>query len=109
MSTIRKVSQNYCRLLHVILMKVTETTSQPASLLQKEVHSISFSEITSGDYAELQRALDHFFVLMARRKCILDVSLGWTNVWLKNEREADLFATGFRTAMQLGDPDFGRL
>jgi len=90
-------------------MKITETTQRPAALLQKEILRIEFNEITKKDYAELQGALDHFFVLMYRRNCILDVSLGTTNVLLKNHQEAQLFASGFRTAMQLGDPDFGRL
>jgi hypothetical protein len=89
-------------------MKVTETTSQPASFLQKEVRGIFFSEIAKDDFAELHCALDYLFTPNSRRNCILDVAISRTDVWLKNKREASLFALGFYTAMALADPDFPR-
>jgi hypothetical protein len=89
-------------------MQVTETTSQPAAFLQKEMRRIHFREITKDDFAELQCALDYLFTPDSRQNCILDVAFDRTNVWLKNKREASLFALGFYSAMRLADPDFQR-
>ena len=87
-------------------MKITESITRPASLFEKEVRRIDYTQVTEADFPELQHALWNLLTPVKRRTCILWVQVGNSNdVWLKTQREVEFFANGVYAGMTLVDPE----
>ena len=85
-------------------MKMTETVSEPASFLTKEVRRIHFTEITKKDLAELYNVLNDLF--LGRRNCKLWVCIGNHDNWFDDQKQLAHFVRGFCIAIQTIDADF---
>jgi hypothetical protein len=84
-------------------MKMTESISEPASFLTKEVRRIVFSEVTKEDLPEIFNAMANIFT--TRRKCKLWICIGSHDFWFDNDKEADLFMRTFRFVIETIDED----
>jgi hypothetical protein len=85
------------------IMKMTESISEPASFLTKEVGRIVFSEVTKEDLPEIFNAMANIFT--TRRKCKLWICSGSHDFWFDNDKEAGLFMRTFRFVIETIDED----
>src|SRR5262245_938986 len=85
-------------------MKMTESVSQPASLVQKEVRRIVFADVKKADVPELYTILRGLFGA-GRQRCKLWVCIGRHDCWFDNEKEYSAFMRGFLISLQLINND----